>query len=218
MEQSQIVGPAHHRTIIAVDIEQSTRRTDPVKAELRDKSYELFEEALRSAGICPRHRDRLVDRGDGFLALIHPVRQAPKAVLLERVIPTFGRLVVDYNASLPRFARARQLRARVVIHAGEVRYDSHGCFGEALDIAFRLLDDPRVKNALQATADALVLVVSGDIHSSVVRHSHEPIGQHSFQPIGCVRVAGNRHPGWIQVSGETAQNHLIDLTRYRNPA
>jgi hypothetical protein len=36
MEQSQIVGPAHHRTIIAVDIEQSTRRTDPVKAELRD--------------------------------------------------------------------------------------------------------------------------------------------------------------------------------------
>ena len=55
----------HHRAIVALDIEQSTRRPDPVKAELRRMMYELFETALRSAGIQRQHRDRFVDRGDG---------------------------------------------------------------------------------------------------------------------------------------------------------
>lgn len=34
---------------------------------------------------------------------------------------------------------------------------------EALDIAFRLLDAAHVKKALQAAADPLILVISGDI-------------------------------------------------------
>jgi len=33
-----------------------------VKAELRNKTYELFDEALCSAGIRKRHRDRFIDR------------------------------------------------------------------------------------------------------------------------------------------------------------
>ena len=150
MKESQCAGLAHYRTIIALDIEQSTRRTDPVKAELRYKVYELFEEALGTAGIYPRYRDEFVDRGDGILALIHPVPQAPKAVLLNRAIPAFSQVLADYNAGLCRASLPRQLRVRVVIHAGEVRYDSHGCFGEALDIAFRLLDHARVKGTLRA--------------------------------------------------------------------
>jgi hypothetical protein len=32
-----------HRAIVAVDIEQCTRRLDPVKAELRHALYELFD-------------------------------------------------------------------------------------------------------------------------------------------------------------------------------
>jgi class 3 adenylate cyclase len=218
MEQSQDAGLAHHRTIIALDIEQSTRRTDPVKAELRDKVYELFEMALRSAGIYPRHRDQFVDRGDGVLALIRPVRQAPKALLLNRAIPAFKRLLADYNAGLPRTSLPHQLRVRVVIHAGEVRYDSHGCFGEALDIAFRLLDDGRVKKALRATADPLALVISGDIYRSVVRHGYNGVDQSPFRSFGYIHVAGNRHPGWIQVSEPATQHQLIDMAGYRKPA
>jgi hypothetical protein len=216
MEQSKIGGVAHHRAIIAVDIEKSTFRTDPIKAELREKSYELFEMALRSAGIYSRHRDRLVDRGDGFLALVHPVRQAPKSILLGNVLPAFGRLLADHNASLPGIDHARQFRVRAVIHAGEVRYDSHGCFGEALDVAFRLLDDARIKKALLATSDPLVLVTSGDIYDSVVRHSYDQIGHQRFLPLGCVRVAGRPHQGWIQVSEK--KPHLIDITRSRKSA
>jgi hypothetical protein len=56
------------------------------EAELRNKTYELFDAALYSAGIRKRHRDRYIDRGDSLLALIRG-RPAPKALLLNRVIP-----------------------------------------------------------------------------------------------------------------------------------
>src|SRR5580704_1046562 len=109
-----------HRAIVAVDIEQSTSRLDPVKAEFRHTLYELFDQALRSAGIHRRHRDRFTDRGDGLLALIHPVDHAAKPILLNRAVPALAQLLADYNASLPRVGRARrQLRVRVVMHAGE---------------------------------------------------------------------------------------------------
>jgi class 3 adenylate cyclase len=142
-------GLPRHRAIVAVDIERSTSRPDPVKAEFRGKLYELFDAALSASGIDRRHRDRFIDRGDGILALIHPVDRAPKAILLKTAIPVLSQLLTDYNASLPRASRPqRQLRVRVVVHAGEVHYDANGCFGEALDIAFRLLDAaPRQEGA-----------------------------------------------------------------------
>jgi class 3 adenylate cyclase len=194
-EARPVVGLPRHRAIVALDIERSTSRPDPVKAELRSKLYELFDEALRSAGIRRRHRDRFTDRGDGILALIHPVDQAPKAILLKTAIPAFSQLLTDYNASLPRASRPqRQLRVRVVMHAGEVHYDANGCFGEALDIAFRLLDAAHVKKALRTTADPLILVISGDIYGTIVRHGYDGIDQSAFHQLVRVHVAGNRYP------------------------
>ncbi len=65
MEPTCAIGLPHHRTIVALDIEKSTNRTDSVKAELRNKIYDLFDAALCSARIHRRHRDRFIDRGDG---------------------------------------------------------------------------------------------------------------------------------------------------------
>ena len=101
MEQILATGLSYYRVIIALDIERSTTRPDPIKAELRNKTYELLDKALCLAGIRQRHRDRFIDRGDGILALIHPVDQAPKALVLNRAIPAFNRLLTDYNAGLP---------------------------------------------------------------------------------------------------------------------
>ena len=89
-----------YRIIVALDIEASTRRPNPVKGELRNKIYELFEAALSMSGIDSYHRDRFIDRGDGILALIHPVDQAPKALLLTRVVPLLSQLLAEYNAGL----------------------------------------------------------------------------------------------------------------------
>src|SRR5437763_6133425 len=183
MEPFPATGLPHYRAILALDIERSTSRPNPVKAELRNKTYELFEVALRKAGIGTSHRDRFVDRGDGILALIHPVDQVPKALLLNRAVPLLGRLLAGYNASLPRASRPqRQLRIRVVVHAGEVHYDANGCLGEALDIASRLLDASHVKKALQTAADPLILVISGDIYRAIVRHGYDGIDQRAFRP------------------------------------
>src|SRR5579872_5492544 len=108
MEPFLAAGLPHYRAILALDIERSTSRSNPVKAELRNKTYELFEAALRKASISTRHRDRFVDR-------------VPKSLVLNRVIPLLRRLLADYNQSLPRFSELeRQLRVRVVMHAGEV--------------------------------------------------------------------------------------------------
>src|SRR5580658_9020616 len=219
MEQLLAVRLPCHRAIVALDIEHSTSRPDPVKAELRNKTYEMFDAALFSAGIHKRYRDRFMDRGDGILALIHPVDQAPKVVLLNRAVPVLSRLLADYNAGLPRHSQQqRQLRLRVVMHAGEVQYDANGCFGEALDVAFRLLDAARVKRALREAADPLILVVSGDIYSSVVRHGYDGIDRQTFHPLVRVQIAGNRFPGWIHIPEKATQHQVTEMADYRRPA
>jgi class 3 adenylate cyclase len=214
-----VTGLPRHRAIVALDIEQSTSRPDTVKAELRRMIYELFDEALLSAGICKRHRDRFVDRGDGVLALIHPVDQAPKAVLLNRAAPALSQLLADYNASIPAASRSRwQLRVRAVVHAGEVHYDANGCFGEALDIAFRLLDAPGVKKTLRTADGSLSLVISDDIYRTVVRHGYDGIDQHGFRPLVRVHVAGSRYTGWIHIPQEAAQLHVAEMISNRHSA
>ena len=219
MESLPAVSLPRHRAIVAVDIERSTSRPDPVKAELRNKTYEMLDAALSSAGIHKRYRDRFIDRGDGVLALIHPVDQAPKALLLNVAIPVFNRLLTDHNASLPRPSRTqRQLRVRVVVHAGEVHYDANGCFGEALDVAFRLLDATRVKRTLREAAGPLILVVSGDIYNSVVRHGYDGLDQHAFHQLVRVQIAGNRHLGWIHIPEEATRHQVTEIAGYRRPA
>jgi class 3 adenylate cyclase len=200
MEPLLAAGLPRHRAIVAVDIERSTIRPDTVKAELRNKIYELFDAALIGAGIRESYRDPFIDRGDGVLALIHPVDQVPKVVLLNQAIPAFNLSLTDYNASLSRSGETqRQLRVRVVVHAGEVHYDANGCFGEALDVSFRLLDARRLKRALREAASPLILIVSGEIYGSVVRHGYVGIEQHAFRPLVRVEVAGNRYQGWIHI-------------------
>jgi hypothetical protein len=183
---------AHQRTIVALDIERSTSRPDPVKAELRATMYDVFDAALRAAGIHPRHRDRFADRGDGFLALIHRVDHPPD-MLLRRVIPAFGMLLAEYNTVRPP---QRQLRVRIVVHAGTVFYDANGCFGEALDTAFRLLDAARVKQVLRTAPAPLALVVSAGVGESV---RSGRIGQAGG--LVSVEVAGRWHQGLIQTLG-----------------
>ncbi len=143
----------------------------------------------------------------------------PSPVLLNRAVPALSQLLADYNASLPRAGRPHhQLRVRVVVHAGEVHYDGNGCFGEALDIAFRLLDAPGVKKALRAAADPLTLVISGDIYQTIVRHGYDGIDQHDFRPLIRVHIAGQRYPGWIHIPRETTQLHLTDTTSHKQTA
>jgi class 3 adenylate cyclase len=199
LQRARPMRPSRYRTIIALDIENSTSRPDPVKAELRTMLFELFDAALHSAGIYPHYRDQFIDRGDGLLALIRPVNQAPKALVVNRVIPEFGRLLSAYNASLrPRSSPQLQMRVRVALHAGEVHYDPNGCYGGALDIACRLLDAPALKRAFRTAPGPLILIVSGDIYRTVVRHGSDQIDEGTFRRLMAKQIASTQCAGWIR--------------------
>ena len=202
--RNQPLRPPRRRVIVALDIENSTSRPDPVKAELRTMLYELFDAALRSAGVSARRRDRFTDRGDGLLALIDP---ADQALLIHLVIPVFSQLLASYNADLPHAGDPdRQLRVRVVLHAGDVHDDNNGYFGEALDAAFRLLDAPRVKTALKAAPGPLLIVVSSDIYAAV--SPDDPGGTISSRLV-TAQVADHQYQGWIHIPTQAAQRYAV---------
>ena len=200
-----------HRSIVAVDIEQSTQRPDRVKAELREATYRLLSEALTYAGIEDRHCDRFTDRGDGVLVLIRPTDEAPKTLLLSRVVPELARLLVDYNLRLPTEAwQQRGIRLRVAVHAGEVHNDGRGYFGEAIDVAFRLLDAPQLKKRLREVAAPLIVVVSEEIYRGVVRHQYDRINPREYHPGIGVHVAGRRCRGYVHIPAGAFESLTVD--------
>jgi hypothetical protein len=89
-----------YRSILAVDIEGSTNRTNAVKGELREQLYQLMESALATAGIDSRYHDPFTDRGDGILVLLQPSDEFPKPLLLSRLIPALGSLLAAYNSGI----------------------------------------------------------------------------------------------------------------------
>lgn len=186
-----------HRSILAVDIEGSTQRTNPVKEELRRQVYRLIVEALGAVGIDETYRDPFTDRGDGVLVLVHPADEFPKPLLLSRLMPALASLLVAHNSGIPLGDQPRILRLRAVIHAGEVHYDGKGFFGEDLDVAFRLLDAPKFKAHLRNAVAPLALVASDDIYRSVIRHCYDGIDDGEFFPIVTVNVGDQRRKGWV---------------------
>jgi hypothetical protein len=188
-----------HRSILAVDIEGSTRRTNPVKEELREEVYRLVVSALYVAGIDSRHYDPFTDRGDGVLVLLRPADELPKPLLLSRLIPILASLLFAHNSCISPADQSRMLRLRAVIHAGEVHYDENGPFGEDLDVAFRLLDAPRFKTHLKNATVPLALVASDYIYQTIIRHGYEGIVEKEFLPLVTVNVGCLRRKGWVQL-------------------
>lgn len=199
LDDRRPAGPVH-RSIVALDLEESTTRTNPVKGELRRVMYDLLGRSLEAAAITGNRLEPLADRGDGILVLIKPHDEVPKTVLLERLIPLLATLLAEYNAQVTQ--PALRMRLRAVVHAGEVHMDKRGCYGAAIDVAIRLLDSPRVKKALKQAAAPLVLVISDEIYSGIVCHGYVDGGT-CFAPVW-VRVGTRRHRGWTHVPAAVA--------------
>ncbi|MFG2250765.1 hypothetical protein [Spirillospora sp. NPDC048823] len=191
-----------HRSILVIDIEGSTAaaRTNPIRQELRSQVYRMLGVAMGHAGIDARWCDPFEDRGDGVLVLLHPVDELPKTLLLSRLVPKLAHQLVEYNAGLASAERPRLgLRVRVVVHAGEVHRDENGCFGEAVDLACRLLDSPKLKQGLRESPAPLVLVVSEDIYWGIVRHGYDGICPSAYRPDLRISVGGRRRQGYVHV-------------------
>ncbi len=193
-DSQRFCGPVH-RSIVAIDLEGSTMRTNLVKGELRRAMYDLLGRALEAASITDNHLEPLTDRGDGVLLLIRPHDDVPKTALLDRLIPLMTRLLSEYNSEVAQ--PALRMRLRAVVHAGEVHSDERGFFGEAIDVAIRLLDSASVKRALKQAGSPLVLVVSDEIYSGIIAHGYVDGG--TYSPLVRVRVADKQHRGWVHI-------------------
>jgi hypothetical protein len=200
-----------YRSILAIDVEGSATRNNSAKAQMRDAMYDLIIEALALNGLSDGDHDPFVDRGDGILALIHPTDRVPKTLLLRSVIPTLGRLMTLHNLHYS----AEGFRLRVVLHAGEVHVDGRAPFGEALDLAFRLLDADETKLALRRSTAPLVLVISNDLYWSVVRHGYDGIDPKSFSPFVTERHANVLDQGWLHVPVRARRSVLDSDLDYR---
>jgi hypothetical protein len=203
-------GLPYYRSILAVDIEGSTTRNDFLKSELRRAMYDLVEASFVASGIADACRDPFVDRGDGILTLIRPMDEVPKTFLLSRVIPILEESLAGYARQFPDWS----FRLRAVVHAGEVHFDGRGWCGEALNVAFELLDAREVKKRLRMSERPLLLVVSEEIYTSVVRQGYEGIDEREFFEVPAVEVAGQLHRGWVRLPGSAGDGGtVIDVHR-----
>ena len=213
LRSQQHAGPMY-RSIVAVDLEGSTTRTNPVKGELRRVMYDLLERSLDAVPITANHLESPTDRGDGVLLLIRPDDDVPKTVLLDRLIPLLAALLTEHNAAVMK--PALRMRLRAVVHAGEVHRDSRGFYGEAIDVAIRLLDSASLKRELRQSLSPLVLVVSDEIHSGIVAHGY--LDSDSYRPLVRIRVAHKQHRGWVHIPEPGKPPALSALSLDHRPA
>jgi hypothetical protein len=218
MSQLAVVPPAGngpvHRSIVAVDVEGSTKRTNPAKGKLRRILYDLLDRALKASGIGPRHLEALADRGDGVLILIRPYDDVPKTVLIGRLIPALTALLAEHNAAVAE--PELRMRLRAVVHAGEVHDDDWGFYGDDIDVAFRLLEAPTVKRTLREAPEApLVLVVSEEIWAGIVRHGYFDDGP--YQQRVQVKVGQRQRRGRVHLPAPAHSDLPALVPRARTP-
>jgi hypothetical protein len=180
------------------------------EGELRRVLYDLLERSLEAAGIGRSHLEGLADRGDGVLILIRPHDDVPKTVLFGRLIPTLTTLLAGHNATAAR--PELRARLRVVVHAGEVHDDGRGFYGDDLDVAFRLLNSRTVKRVLrEAPAAPLVLVVSEEIFSGIIRHWYVEGGP--YQQRVQVQVGERQWRGRVYLPSRPAPGLPVPIRR-----
>ena len=157
------------------------RFSDPARTNLnqlavRGALYRALTEAFGRSGIA---WDGCIseDRGDGVLILVPP--DVPKTRLLVGLPGILSAVVGRHNAGC---AVPEQMRLRVAVHAGEVYRDAHGVAGTAINHAFRLVEAPALRSALDASPGVLALIVSDWLFGEVVRH--DPSGRARYIPPG----------------------------------
>ncbi|GAA3465411.1 TIR domain-containing protein [Saccharothrix longispora] len=157
------------RTFVVVDVVGfgDRRRTPAHQMSVRGGLYELLRTALEGAGIlwgsC-----HVEDRGDGVVIMVPA--DVPRAAFVDGLPDALVRGLRQYNAVHEGPA---QIRLRMALHSGDVRFDAHGVVSNALISAFRLLDSAELRTALAKSDSLLGMVVSDAFYADVVQHMPE---------------------------------------------
>ena len=122
-----------------------------------------------------------MEKFEGTVGVICPFPQPLKGVAVLR----------DRRVS----SRDGQVAATGVFEEEDLTY-----FGEAVDLACRLLDAPGFKKTLRTSVRApAALVVSDDIFWSIVKHGYEGLQEETFRSEVSVQMAGRRRRGYVHL-------------------
>jgi hypothetical protein len=193
-----------HRSILVIDVEDSSSRLDPDLMTLRRALYEVVEDALDRSSIAPECWVR-EDRGDGILLLVDST--VPKIKIADEFLYHLSTSLLAHNQNNDL---EKWMRLRTALHAGEVQRDSNGWGSAALTLTFRLAEAKTVKKMFAAASRAQsVVVVSDHLYQGVIRHGHGAIDAASYRevevPVGADTVrAWVRMPGYAKPPGTTA--------------
>ena len=191
-----MAGSRHavHRTILVVDVERygSPTRTDRDRVAIRASLYRFLEATLPWADCDSQNC------GDGVLVVIPPT--VPKSVLIESLPDRLTSELRTHNAT---HDGAQQIRLRLALHAGEVRYDDHGVVGTPVNHAFRLLDSTAFKTEFARSEGPLGVITSSWFFEEVVRHSDLSF---EYRPIR-VTVKETDTVAWVRLGDSVAPAH-----------
>jgi hypothetical protein len=159
-----------HRAIMVVDVERfgDRSRTDLNQLAIREGLYKALTQAFRKSGVSWAHCVS-EDRGDGALILVPP--DAPKTRLVTRLPTGLVAAITRHNAGC---AVPERMRLRVALHAGEIYHDAHGVAGTAINYAFRLVEAPVLRSALDASPGVLALIVSDWLYTRWCGMTRQP--------------------------------------------
>jgi class 3 adenylate cyclase len=182
------------RSLVALDIEGYSRRTNEGHLELRDALRTVRDEAFTRIGV-PISAAETQDQGDAFLILVPP--DVPKSQLVED-------LTRELRTALRRFNQFRlpeqYMRLRVALHAGEVHLDGTGFGGESVIAVMRLIEADALREALKTAPCDLAVIVSDSLHRDVVRQRYRGIDPADYRPVDVARKTF-RERAWIRVPG-----------------
>ncbi|MDQ0932803.1 hypothetical protein [Streptomyces turgidiscabies] len=185
--------------IVLLDIEDFSLRPENAQAHLHEELYDVVEFALGRAGLgfadCP-----VQDRGDGMLILV-PVDTSPTRLLRE-----LRRGLDDaLSAHRAKYNEDHRMRLRVGLNQGLVIRRGERWTGTAINDLARLVDAGPVKRVLaEARRAPLVVVVSENVHTSVVLGGYPGIDPAAYLPADFVTKHGEARRGWVTVPGYAA--------------
>ncbi|MGW4114596.1 substrate-binding domain-containing protein [Actinosynnema sp. NPDC004786] len=190
--------PQHavHRTVVVVDVSAFSRRSLIPQGAIRRGLYAALAAAFEDCGLdwsAAYHEDR----GDGVLVLVPP--DVPKSRVADGLVHALHGELRRYNATRTEDAL---MRLRMAITAGEVQHDDEGVVGEAVTLAFRLLDSRPLRDALERSTGLFALIVSDRFYADVVEPD-PAMDPGSFRRVD-VEVKEVRGHAWLHLPNAAA--------------
>ncbi|HSV66511.1 MAG TPA: hypothetical protein VLJ59_11470 [Mycobacteriales bacterium] len=185
-----------HRALFSVDVEKwgDPRRKGNALATVRTVLFNAVRESFESSGIDWSACEH-IHQGDGMIVVVPP--ELPKSRLVDPLLDTLAGLLRRHNRQA---GPATQIRVRVALHAGEVRYDEFDLTSRAVNLLARLLDAPALRNALATAPETATVAVaaSDSFYQDVIADGDGGIDPDVYVPV-TVRVKETTTRAWLHL-------------------